>query len=163
MKAKRKTICGAVALVFLAVTFGGCWLFDREPRRNLERLLQGDGEVDMVAVTVSGHGQRIELSDAESMMYLTRAFRFAEGQGYIPVRTGLTYYAEMKVSRAGSVMVALSVPDDRDGLTVAYPVDSFGDPRYYWVPFPSPIPRPLSAALGQMRAQTTPRAGDPAK
>jgi hypothetical protein len=152
VKANKKTVCGAVALLVLALAFGGCWLFDWEPRRNLQRLLRGEGEVDLVAVTVSGQGQRIELSDRESLTYLTHAFRSAEAQGYVPVRTGVTYYAEMKVSRTGTVRVGLYVPADVDGLTIAYPVDSFGDPLYYWVPFPRPMPGPVSAALARMRS-----------
>jgi hypothetical protein len=150
MKLAKEFGCGASVLSLFAVVFGGCWLVNRSGR-NFERLLRGDNQVAVVSVRISGQNQLIELADPESMQYLTLAFLAAQKDGYIPVHIGATYSAEMRLSPGGTVTIGFYVPGDADGLTVSYPLDSFDDPTYYWVPFSKPMPGPVSTAIERMR------------
>ncbi len=151
MKGTKATVCRWLVIVIIAAIVGGCWLLDRAPRRGFERLIRGDNEVELNSLTISGQGMRIELSDPDSVRYLTNMFRSAEAEGHVPGRSGLSYYAKANISGHGSVTIGLYVPEDVEGVTISYPIDSLWEPQYLWVRFSNPMPAVLSAALEQMK------------
>jgi hypothetical protein len=150
MKPAKRTGCGSVVILAIAASLGAWWFAEEAPSRDFEDLLKGNNQVTVVSVRIEGHGRRIDLRDAESMQYLTLAFRSAQREGYVPTHAGTTYTAEMRLSRGGSVTVGYHVPSSVNGLTVAYPLNAFADPTYYWVPLSVPMPNEVSRAITQM-------------
>ena len=126
-----------------------------EQHPNLYRLLRGDGEISVSSVSISGQGQQQEVTDPDSLQYLSIALRRAEDEGYVPNshgrRRGLSYYGRLRLSPAGTVLVGLMVPDGADGLILGYPMDGIEDPTYYWVPLPQPMPEGLTEVIRRMK------------
>jgi hypothetical protein len=154
---RRGVLIGACLAAGLAGTYYSWQVFHTEPRRDLESLLAGDRHIELASLTIiTGQQQRIEVSDPASLRYLGAALRSAVKEGYSPSYHGLPYYAEMGFGKAGSVLVCLAAAEDADGVTVCYPIvsyltDGYGDPFYYWVRLPEPIPTPVSEVLDRMR------------
>ena len=136
-----------VALCALAFLFLGS-----SSSHEFERLLSDAGKVEIMSMKITGQGREVMLNDPVAAKYLTESFQQASKEGFVPKHEGgYTYYAYIVLSNGDSVMVGCWTPDGTDGLTIAYPYDSLGDPTYYWIPFAEPMPRAVSAALGQMR------------
>jgi hypothetical protein len=154
MKRGMNVGCGLTALLVVCVVGVACFGWDRfqaEPRRRFQRLLRGDARVEVASLIVTGQERRIELTDPESVRYLTVAFRSAVKEGHVPTHNGFSYYAEVQLGSVGFALIGFDAADDEDGVTVAFPIEEFGDPTYYWVPFPEPRPAQVSAALDLMR------------
>jgi hypothetical protein len=145
---------GCISVIFLIVI--ACWLFWRaelKPRRDLERLLSGDAGIRISSICISGPEITIEMRDQATTEYLARAFRSAIDEGYVPERHGRPYYGRVEFGDGQSVKIGLTLPDNEDGFTILYPIDSFwmNDPKYYWVALPAPIPKLLADAIKRMK------------
>jgi len=153
MNLRKRVALFAVFFLFAAFACGGCWVTYYEPRQNLERLLAKDDErIEVSSMTIYGQQQEIKITDPASLAYLSRAFRLAVNEGYIPKHSGYyTYSATMRFGSVGTVNVGIDTPDEIDGMTIATPLDTFGDPLYYWAKFPQPMPELVADALKKMR------------
>jgi hypothetical protein len=151
MKWTGRNVFLALCLLLVPLIFAGCWFFYFGPRNQFENLLTGDEQVEIQSLTIDGQQQKIDLSDASSLTYLTVAFRTAKKEGYIPSHHGFSYTAYLRMGSMGSVYIGLSTPADADGFTVAFPLAGFDDPTYYWVPLPQPMPTPVADVLKKMR------------
>lgn len=150
MRLAKRVRSIAIVLAVLAIVFAGWW-FLIWPARNFDRLLQGDQTVEIVSASISGQNLSIELSDPESISYLTQALRSASNQANVPLYAGSTYNVQLWLRSGGFVNVAFYIPSNLDGLTLAYPLDSMEDPTYYWVSFSKPMPNGIVEAIERMR------------
>jgi hypothetical protein len=157
-RAMKKRLALGVAVLGLAacVIVISCWLYWRaelKPTRDLERLLGGDAGIEISSICISGPGITIEMRDRTTTEYLARAFCNAIDEGYVPERHGRPYYARVEFGYGQSVKIGLTLPDNADGLTILYPIDSFwmNDPKYYWVALPTPMPKVLADAIKRMK------------
>jgi hypothetical protein len=152
---RKKGLWIGLCLVLGVSLTSGAWYFCySKPHDNVQRLLNGDDQIELLSLTISGQQQTTQVSDPISMAYLNRAFRSAVREGHVPTHSyGSTNYGDLNFGVARTVQVALYVPYDVDGFTVAFPIDGFvGDPTHFWVALPEPMPMPVAEALKLMRA-----------
>ncbi len=114
------------------------------------RLLDGDHELDLRSITIWGKGKHFEITDAETLRYLSRAFRSAVNEGYIPTNHGTIYQAYVRVGSFGSTRVGIEVLDGKEGINLGYIKTTFDDPTNYWIAFPEPRPAPVADLLDQL-------------
>jgi hypothetical protein len=147
----KKIACISFLVTFFLVTFLAVyWVWRFAPSRDFRRLLGGDNTITITSLTIVGQDQEITLSDSAAMNYLTNSFRGASTEDPPTRSHGYTYTAHVKLSSGESVIIGCDVPDDADGMTIAYPFE-FGDPKYYWIPLVNPMPAEVSASVTQMR------------
>jgi hypothetical protein len=154
MKGQRRhllclLVLGSVLVFVASMVVSRFIMGEREPRTPLKDLLASEA---LSSVVLSGQGQTIELSDSTSMRYLTSALRCASCEGHLPTHLGLLYRARMTLKADNYFDVWVHVPDHAKGLTISYMLNGrFGDPTYYWVVLPEPIPIAVLRALQQAR------------
>jgi hypothetical protein len=165
MTRRKKIGCAAAfGLVVLAVCVGLLLhgVLVEEPSRRLERLLRADPRIELTSFVISGRGERMELSDPESLRYLTTAFRAAEYDRFYPKRRGVPYDGRVRTGSIGDTFIYIEVPEAADGMTLGAGVDNFFELDYYWVPLPEPRPEPVTEVLKRMARPPT-RRPDPGK
>jgi hypothetical protein len=150
MKHLKSIGCG-VAVVTIGL---GCllyWLFASVPRRQFDRLLAGDERVEITSVTITSNTQRSVIDDPESLRYLTDLFRAATHERSPSSISGTDFQLGLRMNTIGTYTASIHIPDDRNGFVLRYPIDTFDDPGYYWLPFTQPAPATLRNALNQMK------------
>jgi hypothetical protein len=157
MTRHTKNSVGATTIILiLLATVGAFWFTYYLPRRDFERLVAGDTEIEITSIAIVGQGQELAVTDAAALKYCAHAFRSALKMGYVPYlgkgdRIGNTYYADIGLGAARPVKVTCNVPDNVEGMNIGYPADGLGDPIYYWLELPQPVPPAVSATLARMR------------
>jgi hypothetical protein len=124
------------------------WLLWYHPHDQFERLLAGDNTIKITSLNITGQGRHVVVEDDQSAEYFTVAFRSASRPHH---GLGTTYTAVITLGFGTSVQTCLYVPTDAKGLTVAFPVDGFQDPVFYWVQLTEPMPESVTSILRQLR------------
>ncbi len=119
--------------------------------RDFERLLAGDEDTALVAVEFHGHEQRVPLTDAASLGYLSAMIRSCE-RGSTEAG-GNIYSMTARLSTGRSVRCAVDVLERKDGLSLHFPIDEVGDGISYTITLREPIPEALARVLSQLRSE----------
>lgn len=146
-----KSIGCSVALVTIGL---GCllyWLFASVPHRQFDRLISGDDRVEITSVIIASNTRRSVIDDPESLRYLTDLLRTATQEQSLSSISGSDFQLGLRMNTIGTYTASIRIPGDRDGFVLRYPIDTFDDPRYYWLPFTQPAPATLLNALNQMK------------
>jgi len=136
-----------------------CWVAVTltHPHDRFLRLLRGDQQISVTRVmNSSAITPPFVIEDAETLKYLSNAFRAAEPDGYVPTRrdgsdrTGPTLHVQVWTDRFGSYSTSFELPNDErvHGMTVFCELN---DHYYFWVPLPQPVPAPLAKVFAAER------------
>jgi hypothetical protein len=151
---KARRILAFVSFFIIVSLITGWNLLSAQRDNRFRSLLRGDSVVTISLMTVHGHGERYEFSDESALDYLTKSFRNAKYEGFVPAHSGgVSYESVLDIGTMLSLRVGLSLASDSSGVTVAFPVDRIGDPEYYWVPFDQPVPSNIQRALAAMQLE----------
>jgi hypothetical protein len=136
-------------IVVVAFLGGASWAYIAyfKPRVTFRQLLEGSDHAHISSLVISGQNKKVTLSEPEVAEYLTQAFRSAKRDSYLG---GITYYADVHLSTAGSVTCGLYVPAESGVITVSFPLDDTTT-YYYLITLPEPIPDLLRKTLDSLR------------
>lgn len=143
--------CGLAAAVVLALLLATYFYFIKVPGDAVVRLFEGDSQVVVKAITVTGQGRSIELKDEESVEYLTTALRNADRHWQTPEHEhGVSYTMLLHFGYLKYGNVKIGAGKNEDGMIAGY-YGGADDLVYHWVSFPKPIPEPVSDMLKRIR------------
>jgi hypothetical protein len=126
----------------------GWYKYSYAPRRDFERLLDGDENVAITAIRIRGHGKYVFLDDPVSVNYLSKMFRSAKRR---LGRPGMSYEADVYLAAGGPLLCGLSLPKANDHFSISFPIDSLtADPTGYLIFLSEPMPEPLADVLAQL-------------
>jgi hypothetical protein len=129
-----------------------CWAWSAARHRatqDFDQLLAGSTDVSLVAIEIEGQGRRVSLNDANSMKYLSEAFRKGKPRAWDP---GSSYYVRAELSTGRAITCGLYLSEKKDRLTVLFPIDAADEGTNYLIPLPSPIPEQLAKTLDPLRS-----------
>lgn len=145
---RKETFWLSFGVVVFATCAGFWYTGYLYPRRKFESLLAGSENTQITSLRFSGQGVIRDEDDAETMDYLSRAFRSA-----IPDESkfGASYDLDVSVYWGGSARCAIYIPNERGYLTIGYPLDGWNELTYYLIKLPDPIPPKLIKLLDELR------------